>query len=56
VPVPERIPLTQSHDRGQRVVLQQENAPWGYPRCTVSHCQRLIRIVHHAEGVDDQIG
>ena len=33
-----------------------ENAPGGYPGCAVSHCRRLIRIVHHAEGVDDQIG
>ena len=55
MPVPERIPLAQPDDRVQRVVLQQEDAPRGDPGRPLGQGRGLIGVVHHAEGVDDQV-
>jgi hypothetical protein len=55
MPVAQRVPLSETDDRVQRVVLQQEDALGGHPGCPLRQGDRLIRVVHHAEGIDDQV-
>ena len=53
--VAEGIPLAQPHNRLQRVVLKQEDAPGANPGNPLGQRRRLIRGMHHAEGVDDDV-
>ena len=55
MPVPEGIPLAQADDGVQRVVLEQEDPARGHPGDSLRQSRGLIGLVHHAEGVDDQV-
>ena len=53
--VSQRIPLTETDDGVQRVVLQDEGAAGGDPGRPIGQRRGLVWVVHHAETVDDQI-
>ena len=56
MPVPQRIPLPESDDRFQRVVLQQQDPAWSKPGGPLGQGGGLIGRMHQAEAVDDEIG
>ena len=55
VAVPERVPLPVSDDRAQRVILQQQRSARFDPRHPLGQGAALIRGVHEAEAVEDQV-
>jgi hypothetical protein len=55
VAVPERVPLPVSDDRAQRVILQQQRSARCDPRHPLGQGVALIRGVHEAEAVEDQV-
>ena len=55
MPVPKGVPLAQTDDGVQRVVLQQQGAAGSQPVGPRRQDFGLVRIVHHAEGVDHEV-
>ncbi len=53
--VPQRVPLPVAHDRGQRVVLQQQDPARRQPGGPLGHRRRLVGGVHQPEAVEDDV-
>jgi dTDP-4-dehydrorhamnose 3,5-epimerase len=56
VAVAQRIPLALTHDRGERVELQQQDPAPAEAGGSLCDRRRLVGGVHHAEAVEDHVG